>query len=483
MKTKKEQSKTVGLSIDKKKIPFLVAIILVVAIMMVYSKNLSKEKADNNEGFVEVTAVPGISFEVEKAYYDVAQAVIEISENVNFLDYQTYTYKNGTDTYLLFNIRRYIAIAKKGTDYHLSEGLDNLKYNSLNGIWFNPNGKVTSNGNKYSVPVIAEVVITNKVYNDYTGILTTIECDGEEWTLFTGYVEKEDRTIDHTTESFCLKNTSEEVSEIYVVDMGEEPSIVVSAEPEPIIEPIEEVVEPIEEEPDDKKNEELIEVEPIEMKPIEIVESVEEPLEEPEPIEVTVVEEPIEEETIPLISIEDHGKETFSLKPNQKVIERDIDKAYSSDIYSMLGIGDTGIATIMNDSVELSEVYVRPTKILNRNETYSRIMQYIKRGEAYYDDIEIPKGSHLEACVYDVKFGSTDTYLNITIRGLDGNKLVYQGVSYSSRTYDIIYDDNKVGWNNERIVYYFVPNGCEEYVLQFGDGHGEEIKEAYYKIG
>ena len=137
----------------------------------------------------------------------------------------------------------------------------------------------------------------------------------------------------------------------------------------------------------------------------------------------------------------------------------------------------------MNDSVELSEIYVRPTRILNRFDTHSKIMQYIKRGRAYYDDIEVPKGSHLEACVYDVKLGTEDTYLNVTLKGLDGNKLVYQGVSYSSRTYDIIYEDNKVGWNNERIVYYFVPNGCEEYVLQFGDGASEEIKEAYYKIG
>ena len=232
MKTKKVQKKTKNISIDKKRLPIIIAIILIGAIMMVYSKNLSIEKATKNAGFVEVTAVPGISFEVEKAYYDVAQAVIEISENVNFLDYQTYTYKNGTDTYLLFNIMRYIAIAKKGTDYRLSEGLDNLKYNSLNGIWFNPNGKVSSEGNKYSVPVVAEVVITNKVYNDYVGILTTIESNGEEWTLFTGYVEKEDATINHTAESFCLKNTGEEISEVYVVDMDEEPPIVASVEPE-----------------------------------------------------------------------------------------------------------------------------------------------------------------------------------------------------------------------------------------------------------
>ena len=47
MKTKKVQKKTKNISIDKKKLPIIIAIILIGAIMMVYSKNLSKEKATN----------------------------------------------------------------------------------------------------------------------------------------------------------------------------------------------------------------------------------------------------------------------------------------------------------------------------------------------------------------------------------------------------------------------------------------------------
>lgn len=470
------------ISFDFKKLPLLIVVVALVVIFTVYSKSLKRETVSNTEGFVQITSVPGITFDVEKAYADVAQAVIEISENVNFLDYQTYTYKNGEDTYLLFNIRRYIAIAKKGTEYKLSEGLDNLKYKSLDGIWFNPTDKVTSEGNKYTVPVIAEVVITNKVYNDYTGYLTTIEENGEEWTMFIGYVEKEDKTLSHTVASMCLSNTQKEAEDIYTVDIDEPVYVVENTEPtnDEIIDPI--IEDPIDEPIVDDPIEEPIE------EPIETL--TEEPIEEPEeipvvePIEEIPIEEPVEipiEE--PVITIVDNGKETFAIQSNQKEVERESDKAYSSDIYSMLSVGDTGLMNLISDSAEYTEAYVKPKKILDRKETQSRIQQYINRGCAYYEDFEIPKGSHLEACVYDVKFTTEDTYLNITLKGLDGNKLVYQGIAYSTRTYDIIYDDNKVGWNNDRIVYYYVPNGCTEYVLQFGDGNGEEIKEAYYKIG
>ncbi len=463
--------------IDKAKIPLAIAIVVLGIIFITYMRKVSSESADNTEGFVTVESVPGISFQVKKAYSDVAQAVLEISENINFLDYQTYTYKNGEDTYLLFNINNYIVIAKRGTEFKLSEGSENLKYKSLNGIWFSATNKVTSADGKYMVPVTAEVVITNKIYNDFVGILTTIENNGEEWSLFSGTI-KENELNDYISSSMCIDNTNENIGEIMAVDIGDIPE----TEPLPVEDTTEDASEEITEEPNEpiaeepESVEEIIVEEPIE-EPEELV--IEEPEENPEIIEEPVIEEVIEE---PEITIVDNGKETFSLETNQKTIEKEEDKAYTSTIYSMLKLGDTGYTVLRSDSLNYEDVYIKPVEILDEKRTISQIQKYINNGLSYYEEYNIPKGSHLEACVYNVKFNTDDVYLNILLKGLDGETLVYQGISYSSRTYDIIYDETVSGWNNNRIVYYYVPNGCTEYVLQFGDGNGENIQTCFYKI-
>lgn len=464
----------IGKIADKARLPLAIAIIIAGVVLFSLYRSLSKESANNTDGYETITAVPGISFEVRKSYLDSAQAVLEISENVNFLDYQTYTYKNGTDTYLLFNITNHIVIVKKGTDFHLEDGIENLKYKSLNGIWFTPTDKATTSSQKISVPVTAEVLITNKVYNDFYGTLSTIT-DGEtEYAMFVGMTKKNTGMVEHITNTFCLSNTEDNIGETYVVDLGNDV---------PKTDPVGEVVkeEPIKEAADEE------EPKPVEEPTIEPIEVVEEPV-KAKPTEETSVEiepavEVVEEpEEASVITVTDNGKETFKVSTNQQTVERTSDKAYSSTIYSMLNIGDTGYTVLRSDSVTYEETYVCPSKILDDKATKKEIEKYIKSGRAYYTEMTPQPGCHFEACVYDVKFTTDDTYLNISLKGFDGERLVYQGLSYTPRTYDIIYSDSQIGWNNGRIVFYEVPNGCKGYCLQFGDGNEEDIKPCYYKV-
>lgn len=174
------------------------------------------------EGYVCISDVPGITFEVDKSLRDGATAVMEISPNIDFIDYQSYSYKNGEDTYLLFSINKYIVIAQKGTKFKLSEGQENLKNYSLNGIWFTPSGKTVKENNIYKQEVKAQAVITNELYNDFKGTLATIEVGEEEWSLFAGAVDKKykeyENMIKYTTSTLSSSSVSDKESDMVDID-------------------------------------------------------------------------------------------------------------------------------------------------------------------------------------------------------------------------------------------------------------------------
>ena len=70
-------------------------------------------------------------------------------------------------------------------------------------------------------------------------------------------------------------------------------------------------------------------------------------------------------------------------------------------------------------------------------------------------------------------------YVNVKLRGMDGENLKFRGIAYSQRTYDISVSDT------EFYSFYAVPNGCREYVLEIGEGAGksEGVVSAYYVVG
>ena len=71
-----------------------------------------------------------------------------------------------------------------------------------------------------------------------------------------------------------------------------------------------------------------------------------------------------------------------------------------------------------------------------------------------------------------------DGYVNIKLRGNDGNNLIFEGMTYTQRTYDY-FDEIQEGEVYTRCYcFYEVPKGCREYLLEFGihDNNIEGLK-------
>lgn len=77
------------------------------------------------------------------------------------------------------------------------------------------------------------------------------------------------------------------------------------------------------------------------------------------------------------------------------------------------------------------------------------------------------EGTHFESVKYRLyQLEQTEDeigeiYCDFRLKGLDGEKLTYMGIKYSSRTYDY----EKGGY---KYTFYEVPNGCKEYLLTIG---------------
>ncbi len=98
---------------------------------------------------------------------------------------------------------------------------------------------------------------------------------------------------------------------------------------------------------------------------------------------------------------------------------------------------------------------------------------------------EIPDGCHWEAIEYKIIYRTYEhPYVNTKLIGLDGNRLEYNGVKYSSRTFDA--NENSVRNGNtitRLITYYAVPDGCTDYIIRFGDvAEGDRGMASYYHI-
>lgn len=439
-------------NIDGKKIIIAAAAILILfMIVTTIAKAISNGKVTERDGYKVIKDVQGIEFQVKKEFSDYSTAVLEISRNVDFSDYQTYSYKNGTNTYLLFNMNSYIIIAKKGTEFDfLNMGVEeSLSVNSLDGIWFTPRGKnpvIESSANKYIISVTAQVVITPLVYNDFTGTLTTITNAGEEWTLFAG-------TVSRATDTYvdAIEYTA---STIIPVEMGTVENIGYA------------VVDSIN---DDGETE--IAVGSEDSADIEVYPgTVDGPQPSPGP---------------DVAAADDGGAEPDAGIFQENQVRQDLEqgKVYESSPYAMLGVGNAGIVSIMNENGGgYTDAYIRIDQLYSKEETKELIQEYISSGASYYTEISAPDGTHFEAVSYSIKYlDPTPSYVDIKLCGLDGEDLRYRGVIYSHSTHDI---DNKVelvdGWGSGYICFFAIPNGCFEYALSCGPGIEKEDQHTSY---
>lgn len=427
----------------------VIAVMVIITVLTI-GKSVKNEKVDAT-GYIPIDDVPGCEFMIQKEYSESASVVNEISKNIDFLDYETYKFRNGSDLFVIFNMQRYICIVKKGTTFNLStlKPEDSFAENSLQGIWFEPLTKVQKSGNTYSLDVTAQVTITNTLYNDFTGKLITIEQDGEEWAMFTGYVHAEDEdSIEMAkvvSSTLVAKSIEVEQMEDFTVDI-ETAQIIASNDP----------VEEISEEPASSSTQE----------------PPQEPGSEEKPSEDTSTPQPSSEQSQPEPTAPKEESDTFEASSTQREIVADENTAYSSSKYSMLPIQSIGYMDIYNEDTKSKEAaFIKVTKVYTEDETKEILREYSENtGNTYYESLECPEGCHYEAASYDVRYTSTSkSILSIKLLGVDGETLRYRGIPYSSKTHILTGELTESNdWYSGNIVFYAVPNGCFDYSLCCG---------------
>lgn len=424
------------------KTKLLILVIVIVSIILVISsifasrnKSASQSLTEERPGFTQITSIDGASFYVNTRFVDSATAITQVSDNVSFSKDQYYSYKNGTDKYLLFNMSQLVVAAQKGTDFYICNSNDkeySLQNANIMNIWFTKGSKKfeTKTSDPYTVTTVcAGVTINSTVYGDFCGKLVNINYDNEEWSLFVGVPgERFDKLskasqegIEAIVESFVLSDNSQLLAQdVYAVSISGDNAIKTSVDTQEVV---------------------------------------------------------------------SGNEDTVSISETA-VAEKDELMAYSSSPYNMLNLGDNGILSAFNDyTVIYEEPIVTPVKIYRGSAAKELIVKYctLSGDHNYFDP---PEGTSWEVVQYNLNYShcSAQDYVDVKFNGLDGEQLRYRGIKYPQRTYDafIDYIEEEDGIIVKNLyTYYAVPNGCMEYCLSFGDTNsvnGEVTSAAYYHI-
>ncbi len=421
----------------------LILIVMIAAIVMVIgsvfvnaNQKTSEETLTKKErpGYTEITSVPGVSFYINSPFVEKATAITQISDNIGFQKNQYYSYKNGTDKYLLFNMQSLIVAVQKGTDFWIADSNDkeySLLNTSLMNIWFTQGTKKFSSETENGVTITkacAGVSINSTTYGDFVGELANISKDGEEWSIFVGVPgERYDKLpttsqngIENIINSFAFSNSEGDIAQdIYAVSLTG----------------------------DNSK---------------EAVDTTEEVFE--------------------------YDENSLNLSNQNSIVDKDEEKAYTSSPYNMLLLGDNGILSAFNDyTTSYEEPIICPKKVYRGEEAEKLIMDYCT-SSGDYDYFKAPDGQSWEVLEYDLNYRNcaNEDYVNIKLKGLDGEALRYRGIRYEARTYEMDHKMTEDGdWFRNLYVYYPVPNGCYEYCIECGERNsltGEEVSAAYYYI-
>ena len=106
--------------------------------------NTLYEKHQDN--YTIVTSVDGVEFDMPENFLAQATAITNISKDEDYSS-NTYLYKDGENTYLLFNIGQVVVAVENQTGYRLQDATDMesaITQNSLDGIWFSAEDKKIS---------------------------------------------------------------------------------------------------------------------------------------------------------------------------------------------------------------------------------------------------------------------------------------------------------------------------------------------------
>lgn len=480
----------------------------------------NKELYDGHkDGYTSITAVDGISFDVISEAARNATAITNISEDMSFEPNQTYVYKDGSTQYFIFRMDSIVFVAQKGTNFGLREAKDKLEAvqtGNIMGIYFtSPQKKLDfvedekNNVYKFSGTVTAQVAVTSQLYNDFAGRLSYLN-DGEcEWALFVGSVGNDFRSLkDETRDVITYMAASMKLCEAPQTQPEKDPAISLGGEAESAETALSASGNEIP--PTDKKTDTQVKEEPAALvsesqnvseekdKTAEDIQTEKKTEHTQEEIDDMMPETPVEivqtedipetqdvqetEENMPEIE-ESPSMASSDMSvvkaDNQKEATVSSGTIYQSDIYSQLPLGKKACATALMSEGSFGNVEVCADRILTGKEAQKMIQDAFNRKTVYGDYFDPPEGCSWHAVHYTVSFPSDlSCYLNVKLRGMDGEDLKFRGIIYPHRTYDI-----KVS-ETEFYAFYAVPNGCPEYVLEIGEGHAgsdERFSAAYYR--
>ncbi len=189
------------MELDLKKI-IAIGVAIILGIVVIVTSIASAPKKANPDTYTTIKAVPGVSFVVNKAFYEKATAITQISEGLQFERNGFYSYKNGIDQYIIFNLDGFVLAVQKGTNFDFDQNgkkAEVLNNSNIVGIWMKQDGrkfKCSISGKEAVATVLAGVVITNELYNDFAGKMKVIkDADGTEYSMFVGVPAKRYKDI------------------------------------------------------------------------------------------------------------------------------------------------------------------------------------------------------------------------------------------------------------------------------------------------
>ena len=486
--------------IVKKKLLFAATIMLLSSFITGCSRNLYESNAS---GYTQVTSVEGVYFDMADSWLEQATAITHIAEE-NDYSVGTYLYKDGESSYLLFDIASIIVCVEKNTDFNFANA-DSIEAaltsTSLDGIWFTAaNEKLKydtckrNGAYKLIANVNAEVSVTSELYGNFSGKLASISNDGYEYSLFIGakadsfdeLTKTQLKLINHICKSLTFSTNGNDSNnaddtEYNSIIQGSEASSSESisnatSEPEksetereesPKIERGSETEEfvTITDNSDNTDNSENSNNSAKADSSTEFDEK-------------KTLNSNIPESTV--TSSSESADDFTSLKNNQSKAESQF-----SDIYHMLKIGDTGtFQTLNSDASQFEAEDITINALYTGDDAIKLIKEYCSSTDCPYEYEDAPAGTKWHVIEYTLDRAPTDLYANIKLIGLDGEKLKYRGVSYTTRTHDIFYSmETSNGKYAKLYCYYAVPNGCTEYALQIGEQlEDANAKAAYFMI-
>lgn len=507
---------------------FFLRIFAACMVLLLTGCGKNKELYDSGRnGYTSITAVDGICFDVMSDVARNATAITNISEDMSFEQNQTYVFKDGGKRYFIFRMDSIVYVAEKGSSFGLRDAPDKLaalQNGNIMGIYFtSPRKKLDFVEDekdgiyKLSATVTAQVAITSNLYNDFAGRFSYITDGTEEWAVFVGSRGEDFRELPDDTKEVitymaatvapCAPPTEEEEKPPAVSLGGNNETVSANSAGTADTEKSKEVSEsaatdaqaentkPTEEEKpettaeplsESDSNEEsadisdMLPLEPVEVMEVEDIPSSEEP-------SGTEEEKKEEKEPDKKAEVEEKTADSLQKKPlvranNQKEAKPAADgKIYTSDIYSMLALGKTAYATaLLSEEPGYGNVEVCADRILTGKDAVNLIRKAFSDGTIYGEYFDAPEGCMWHAVHYTVAYPqNVDGYVNVKIRGMDGENLRFRGIAYSHRSYDIKISDG------EYYAFYAVPNGCPEYVLEIGEGSADTVNDglvaAYYR--